>query len=219
MAGMQDFVCYQDDFLGAGTFGTSASEGDDWLITDTSSAGTPTYVRSGTQGEAVLTMDSTSEVQNVSLDHGDTLNFDIDDLQYVEMRVKTVATLDSATTLTFGLRSARNDDPDATAANAQFKLAGSNAVVVETDDGTNDNDDTSTGKSLVATYQRFVIDFSGGTSDVKFYVNGDRVAGTTTFDMSNYTAGLQPFVQIQKTADTNTDSVNVDYVEIKSRRN
>lgn len=218
MAGIQDFVEYSDDFLGAQTLSATPSEGADWDITDTSSAGTPTYTVGGANGEATLTMDSTSEVENVCLNHGDVLNFDIDLIDHIEMRVKTVAALDSATTLTFGLCSARNDDPDATAANAQFKLAGSSSVVVESDDGSTDNDDVASGTTLVDAYKKFVISFASGKSDVRFYIDGQRVAASTTFSMASYAAGLQPFVQIQKTADTNTDSVSVDYVKVCSRR-
>jgi hypothetical protein len=135
----------------------------------------------------------------------------------MEFRAKVTATLDSATTIVMGLGSARADDPDTVAANAFFKLAGSNAVVVETDDGTTDNDDNATGVSLSSTYKRFVIDFSGGKSDVKFYIDGVKV-GTETFTMSAYSSGLQPIFQIQKTSDSNTDALTVDYVKVVSRR-
>lgn len=216
MAGIQDFVEYCDDFLGHGELPAAQSDSD-WLIADTSTSGTPTYVKGGIGGEAVLTFASTAEIENVCLHHGDDLNFDIDKILRAEFRVKTVATLDAATTIVFGMGSARADDPDAVAANAFFKLAGSNAVVCESDDGTTDVDDTATGKSLVAAYQKFVIDFSDKT-DIKFYIDGDRVATSTTFAMAGYTAGLQPIVQIQKTADANTDSVSVDYVKVISRR-
>lgn len=217
MAGIQTFEEFCDDFRGCvATLPTSADPATPWLIDDTSSAGTPTYTK-GTSA-ATLTLASTTEVENVCLHFGDALDFDIDSIIEAEFRVKTVAALDSATTLTFGLWSARNDTVDSVAANAHFKLEGSNSVVVETDDGTTDNDDVSTGKSLVATYKRFVISFAAGTSDVRFYIDGERVAASTTFDMSGYTAGLQPAVQIQKTSDSNTDSVTVDYIKIRSRR-
>lgn len=217
MAGIQDFQTFCDDFNGAvAALPTSADPATPWLVDDTSSSGSPTYT-TGTS-EAVLTLASTSEVENVSLHFGDSLDFDIDLIQRAEFRVKTEAALDSATTIVFGLAAARNDDPDAITAAALFKLAGSNAIVAESDDGTTDNNDVATGKSLVAAYQTFVIDFTGGKSNVKFYVNGERVAASTTFTMAAYSAGLQPIVQIQKTADTNTDSVTVDYVEIVSRR-
>ena len=217
MAGIQDFQEWCDDFNGAvATFPTSADPATPWLVDDTSSAGTPTYTK-GTS-EAALTLASNSEVENVCLHFGDALDFDIDDLINIEFRAKATASLDSATTIVMGMGSARNDDPDSISEAALFKLAGSNSIVVESDDGTNNNDDVSSGASLNATYKKFVISFAGGKSDVRFYVDGERVAASTTFDMSNYSSGLQPIFQIQKTADTNTDSLTLDYVKVCARR-
>ena len=219
MAGIQDFLVeYIEDFLGPQTLTASPAGSDQWDIADTSSSGTPTYTVGGINGEATLAFDNTSEIQNVCLFKSDVLNFDIDYIHSIELRVKTVASLDTATSLAFGLCSARNDAIDSLAAHASFRLIGSNSVVVETDDSVNDNDDVATGATLVDTYKRFVIDFTGGKSNVKFYVDGVRVAASTTFDMSNYSAGFQPYVQLQKTADTNTDSVVIDYIKIVSKR-
>lgn len=220
MAGLQDHYQWCDDFFGAGLFG-AASAGDPWVITDTSSAGTPTYVRvdGAATGEAKLTLASNSEIENVCLSFGDILCFDIDSIQRVEMRVKQgQATIDSTTSIAFGIAGDRNDAIDSIAQHALFRLIGDNNLVVETDDGTTDNDDVTTGTTLTNAYKKFVIDFTQGTSDVRFYVDGARVAASTTFDMSGYTGSLQPFVQIQKTADTNTDSVVVDYVQITGTR-
>jgi hypothetical protein len=91
-------------------------------------------------------------------------------------------------------------------------------VYCESDDGTTDRNDISTGKTLVTSFKKFVIDFTGGKSNVKFYINGARVCASQTFDMSAYSSGLQPIIQIQKAANTNADSVVVDYVEIISHR-
>jgi hypothetical protein len=216
MAGIQDFQEFYDDFNGAvAALPTSADPATAWMIDDTSSGGAPTYTK-GTS-EATLTLASTTEVENVCLHFNDALDFDIDSIIRMEFRAKVTATLDSATTVVMGLGSARADDPDAVAANAFFKLAGSNSVVVETDDGTTDNDDNTTGVSLSSTYKRFVIDFSGGKSDVKFYIDGVKV-GTETFTMSAYSSGLQPIFQIQKTSDSNTDALTIDYVKVVSRR-
>lgn len=216
---LHDFVYGGDDFIGGATLATTVGEGL-WKITDTSSAGTPTYTKDAAAHGGVVTLafDSQTEVQNVCLDFGDKLQLDIDSLIEVEFRVKTVATLDSATTLTFGLQSNRNDNTDSTTNNAQFKLVGDNNVVVETDDGTTDNDDKATGKTLVASFKRFVISFAAGKSDVRFFIDGDRVASATTFSMAAATGQLQPFVQIQKTSDNNTDSVSIDYIGWKARR-
>lgn len=218
MAGIQDFVKFEEDFLGPMTLTASPTNQDRWDIADTSSAGTPTYTVGGINGEATLAFDSQSEIQNVCLYQSDVLNWDIDLIQRIEMRVKTTATLDSATSLAFGLASARNDAIDSITAHASFRIIGNNTLVVESDDGTTDKDDIATGASLSDTYKKFVIDFTGGKSNVKFYVDGVRVAASTTFDMSGYTAGLQPYVQIQKTADTNTDSVTIDYIKIEGKR-
>lgn len=219
MAGIQDFLEFCEDFVGPQTLTASPAGSDLWDIADTSTSGTPTYTVGGINGEATLAFDNESEIQNVCLFMSDVLNFDIDTVQRIELRVKQgQATIDSASSLAFGLASARNDAIDSIAAHASFRLIGSNAVVVETDDGTNDNDDVATGQSLTNAYKRFVIDFTGGKSDVKFYIDGNRVASATTFDMSNYSAGFQPYVQLQKTADTNTDSVVIDYIKIVSKR-
>lgn len=221
MAGIQDFVEYIDDFLGHGTLPASQSDSD-WLVDDTSATGTPTYTKGGIGGEATLAFSATAEAQNICLHHGDDLNFDIDKLVEVEFRVKMgQAAVDAATDLAFGLASARNDAIDSIAEAALFRIVGATsttAVVVETDDGTNDNDEVATGTTLINAYKKFVISFAAGTSDVRFYVDGARVAAATTFDMSNYTAGLQPIVQLQKTSDANADSVIIDYVRVCSRR-
>lgn len=221
-----DKIIYHDDFLGHGELPSSQSDSD-WLIADTSAAGTPTYTKGGIDGEATLALASTAEVENVCLYMGDDLNFDIDALQRVSFKVKGgQAALDSASQLAFGMCSARADSIDSIAEVACFRVIGSDdttAVVCESDDGSNDNDDVASGQVLADSYKRFVIDFAGGKSDVKFYMdNGDgnlvRVASSTTFNMSGYSAGLQPFVQIQKTSDTNTDSVVIDYIHIESNR-
>lgn len=220
MAGLLDFEIYEDDFVGTSvTLPASANIGTPWLIVDTSASGTPTYVRAGSA--ATLTLAATSEVENVCLAHGDSLAFDIDDIQRVEMRVKLGAAFTTGSELVFGVGSARNDTTDSVAANAWFKMVGANstsAVYVETDDGTTDNDDKATGATLATAYKEFVIDFTGGKSNVRFLIDGVRVAAGTTFDMSGYSSGLQPIVQLQKAANTNVDAVSIDYVKIISHR-
>lgn len=227
------------DFAGAGTFVASAGL-DPWVITDTSTTGTPTYTRlDGGQstaldaiGVASLNFDAQEEAQNVCLSFGDKLAWDINMLQMVSFRVKQgQATKDAATTMAFGVAGDRNDAIDSIANAALFRLAGAatNVLVVETDDGTNNNDDVAasnaagTQQSLANAYKVFVIDFRNGLSNVQFYMGDDidslfRVAPGTTFDMSNYTANVQPFFQIQKTSDTNTDSLQIDYVSAVFKR-
>jgi len=221
MSGIQDFHEFYDDFNGTvATLPASADPATPWLIDDTSSSGTPTYTK-GTS-VATLTLAATNEIENVCLHFGDALDFDIDDIQRVDMRVKIGASaFTSGSILTFGVGSARADDADTIAASAFFKMVGANStslVYVESDDGTNEVAATSSGTTLGTTFKRFTIDFSGGKSNVKFYIDGQRVAASQTFDMSGYSSGLQPIIQLQKTANGNVDSVIVDYVKVTTRR-
>lgn len=178
-------------------------------------------------GGVTLTLGATDQTQTASLYMGDVLAYDIDDLIAAEFTVQTVAALAANSVITFGMISARANDPDAVVANAYFKLAGNNTLVVESDDGTNDNDDVATGQTLVAAWKRFRIEFGegvftasppafsgGGKDDVRFYC-GDargrmrRVAEGTRFNMENYAVGLQPSFQLQKAAGVVTDSLSI----------
>jgi hypothetical protein len=128
------------------------------------------------------------------------------------------ATIDSATSISFGLTGDRNDTIDSIAQLALFRLIGSNAIVCETDDGTTDKDDVATGETLTNVYRWFTIDFTYGINDVRFFVDGKRVCSSTTFDMSAYTGSVQPFWQIQKTSDANTDALYIDCYAVCGNR-
>lgn len=220
MAGIVDFQEYVDDFVGASvTFPTSANIGTPWL-TDVTGAAPPTHVRNS--GAAILTLTADNQAQILGLHHNDAKSFDIDDLIRVEMRAKIGAsTFTSGSILVFGVSSDRSDTADSMAESAWFRMEGANSttlVYCETDDGTTDKNDVSSGVTLGTTYKEFVIDFSGGTSNVKFYIDGVRVAASTTFDMSAYTGSVQPMIQLQKAANANADVFTLDYVKILSRR-
>lgn len=207
-----------------------------WRKADTSAAGSPTVV--GNDGAMELALDDTEEVQNLCLYFGDKLPFDIDDLQQVDIWAKLTAAVDTEVSAAFGVASARNDAIDSIAAHALFRVIGNagdtNPVTVETDDGTNDNDDVATGDVLVATYKRFSIDFAsgiktvspgpsvGGKGNVLFSMDDARgnlrpVARTTQFDMSNYASGLQLFAQLQKTSATSEATLSIAGFDVRRR--
>jgi hypothetical protein len=221
MAGIQDFETFYDDFNGVvATLPTSADPATAWLVDDTSVTGTPVY----TKGTSVCTMtlNADNAVVNICNHFGDALDFDIDLVQRVEMRCRIgAATFTSGSTLVFGLGSARDDTPDSVTAHAWFRMEGANSttlVYAESDDGTRDVNDISTGVTLGTTFKRFVIDFTGGKSDVRFYIDGQRVCASQTFDMSAYSSGLQPIFQLQKAANTNADSFVCDYIKVECKR-
>lgn len=225
MESYKDIAIYEDDFYGyRGPLAVAGGEFQ-WVKADTSSAGSPTVasVDGSKNGEIALTFDSQAEAQNLCLYHGDHLNFDLASLLRASFRLKVTATLDSTTSMAWGLTGDRNDAIDSIAQAAIFRIIGNNTVVVETDDGTVNNDDVATGQTVAATHKWFTIDFSQGLTDVRFYMGNasnrmQRVAAATTFDMSNYTGSLQPFFQAQKTSDANEDALTIDYLRIESRR-
>lgn len=217
--------CY--DFRGELALAAAGSgAGGPFVKADTSVAGAPTV--GGLLGGGIrLLLAADAEAENLCVYMGDVLPFDIDEIICVEIIAKTVATLDSTTSLAFGLCSARNDAIDSLTNHASFRCIGSNAVVVETDDGTTDLDDKPTGLTLGATWKRFRMDFAsrnttieppsvslGRKSNIEFYGANDngslrRVASGTRFDMSAATGGLQLYAQLQKTSDTNTDNLDI----------
>lgn len=221
MAGIQDFAIFEDDFWGGELFST-AGQGSPWALADTSAAGAPTAanVTPSATGEFAMTLASTSEVENVCLSFGDMLCFDVDNIQSFECRVK-VSGCTSGTTIAWGLASARNDTPGSISNRALFRMTGATsttAVTVETDDNTTDSGLVATGTTLATTYKKFLIDFTGGKTNVKFYIDGVRVAASTTFSLTGFTASFQPFFQIQKAANTNVDAITIDYVRVELKR-
>lgn len=193
-----------------------------WTIKDTSSSGTPTYLCVTEDGGAMkLTLAATSEAEIVTMYQNNVLIWDLANLISVSFIVK-VAAIDAVTTLTIGLASAQDDTDDSVAVNAWFRMEGSaslTALLAETDDGTTDLDDKATGATLAAVYKKLTIDFSNGLADVRFYIDGERVAAATTFDLSAITAGqnVQPFVQLQKASGTGVPSVSIAKCEADFR--
>ncbi len=208
--GVRTFI---DNFDRAQSFTTTPGM-NGWTIADTSSGGTPTYLTLTEDGGAAkLTLVNTSEAEIVTLYQNDILIYDVRQLKTVWWIVK-VAGIDAVSTLTFGVGSARNDTDDSVATNAWFRMEGSvstSNLLVETDDATTDKDDIATGTTLSSTYKKCLIDFTNGIGDVRFVVDGARVASGTLFDMSALTAGLnvQPIVQIQKASGTGVPAVTL----------
>jgi len=208
---------YTDFFERAQAFTTTpAANGWTAVLTGT----TPTALCVTEDGGAAkLTLSSNSESQLAVLYHNDVLAYDVARLQWIEFIAK-VAGVDSVTTIVMGVGAAHNTTLDSMATNAWFRMQGSastTAVVVETDDAVNDNDDKATGQTLADVYKTFKIDFTNGLSDVRFFIEGERVAQATTFDMSDLTSGLnvQPYIAVAKASGTGVPSITIAKVDIK----
>jgi hypothetical protein len=210
----RDVVRFVDKFNRAQVLSTSPGQ-NGWTVADTSAAGAPTYLCVTEDGGAMdLALAATAEVENVCMFLNDVLPFDIRLIQNCWFIAKFSTQADAVTTLVMGLGSARNDTPDNVTVNAWFRVNGAtsvSSVFVETDDNVTDNNVIATGKSLLTVFKKFEIDFSNGLGDVRFFIDGDRVASGTKFDMSGVAAAqnVQPIVQIQKTGGTGVPAIRI----------
>lgn len=208
---------WRPNFANTGTLPTSGPAANGLIVADTSSTGTPIYryVDGASEGgEVEVQLASTTEIENVCVYMGDSLAFDIDQIVEARIRFKLKqAALDATTQVALGLTGDRNDAIDSIAQAVLLRVIGADsttAVVVETDDGTTDNNDVATGKVIDDTaVHDFTISFANGKSDVRLFLDGQPLAQGTTFDLSAYTGALQFFAQIQKTSDANTDGFNL----------
>lgn len=216
-----------DDFIGQAKYPATASGvGAPWATTISGTNATPTVagVTNTACGKVELALDNTNTAETARIDFGDVCCFKVDDLQTATFRLAPQANIAANQTLTFGLCSAGNTNPDNTTINVQFKLDGNTTVLVELDDNTTNDDDNATEITLTTTMKEFMIDFRHGLSDIRFY--GTNAAGKiqrlipgTTFTLAGATGTyVQPSIMLAKASGTGTPIVDVDYVEILYKR-
>lgn len=212
-------VVYVEDFLGAaggGPFDGTTK----WNVVDVGAA-TEAIVADSSNGLFALTLTSANEAQDTVLYHNDNRTFDVGNGLIFETKVNVAVSPGTGVCSVWGMADDHNLDKDTVAAAAWFRLDASLVLKVESDDTTNNNDDVATGITLVAgTFYVFRIDFTT-LADVKFYVDGVRVASGTTFDMSNLSAAeeqMQPYFSQDKATGTGLGTMEIDYVKIFSNR-
>lgn len=208
-------IRFVDDFIGVA--GGDIFDGTVvWNVVDVGDA-TEAIVADSPNGVFKLHLAATSEAEDAVLYMGDNKNFDVGSGLIFETRVDFGVAPGTGVCAVFGMAGDHNLAKDSVTEAAWFRLDASMAIKVETDDTTNDNDDVATGVTAIAgTYNIFRIDFTDLT-DVKFYIDGVRVASGTTFDMSNLTAGeqqMQPYFSLDKASGTGLGDMNIDYVKI-----
>lgn len=200
----------QDRFDRAQTLATTPGH-NGWTVKDTSAAGLPTYQT--TADGMVLSMEATAEAQIVTMYQNNILVYELARLQRVWWIAK-VAAVNAVTTLVMGVASAQNDTSDTVSINAWLRMEGSAStsnLVAEVDDDVTNVDDVATGKTLAAVFKKLEIDFTNGLADVRFLIDGDRVAAATTFAMAptSATQGVQPYIQLQKASGATVPSLTI----------
>lgn len=169
----------------------------------------------------LLHIHATDEAEDAVLYQSDNKTFDVGEGLIFETRIDMAVSPGTGVVAVFGMCGDHNLDKDSATEAAWFRMDASLVLKVETDDTTNNEDDVATGITLVAgTNNIFRIDFTDLT-DVKFFVDGARVASGTTFDMSNLSAAeqkMQPYFSLDKASGTGLGDMNIDYVKCFSNR-
>jgi hypothetical protein len=80
-----------------------------------------------------------------------------------------------------------------------------------------DNDDKATGQTLINAEKEFVISFANGLKDVRFFIDGQPVALTTTFDMSNCHRDAECAAQLPAGEDRQRGDRRLDAAELRDR--
>ena len=208
-----------EDFLG--DVGQTIPAGLVATKTGTSTNNTVDYV-AGSDGKYALTHSADSEAQTMRVDGGDTLAINMSKKPKIEIRAKinfAGATFSADQRAVFGLSSAYAAALDDATTNAWFRVEGASLnILIESDDGTTDDDDNDSGIDLVDdTFVVFEIDCSD-LSAVKFYVDG--VPASSDLDMSALSANtlVQPIVAIQRDAGTEQEVLTLDYIRVTWER-
>lgn len=175
-------------------------------------------------GEALFQLSGTAEANVVGFDWGDRLLIPATRGPIFTVRLK-VSGAAASTRYVWGLGSAYNATLDNITSNAWFRIEGNSlSLLAETDDGTTDNDDQSTGFTLTAdTYYTFRIDMRD-LGNVGFWVHEEGSGSgwnlVKELNASKLTESnlLQPFVLLQKDSGTGTESVTVDAYRLEFSR-
>lgn len=205
---------FKDDFHGKAFDTTNI-----WTARDTGAA-TEALVSSGANGILALALDATSEVQVAGVDWGDSRTLVLNQGLVFEARIKLSVLPTGSVVACVGLCGNYNAAVNTVAESIWFRADGSGALTVETDDTVNETSQVATGVTLTtADWAVLRIDCSDPTS-VRFYINGNQVAASTTFNMNQVPAlALQPVARIGKEgAATSVGTLHVDYIAVWQKR-
>lgn len=173
--------------------------------------------------------------RNITLFFGDVLSYNINDLIAIEfwLQFNQLGADLANTEIAIGMASNQNDTIDSIANQVLFRAIGSTDIVLESDDGTNDNNDIVTSGVLESgeiacfsiAFDERVMTKSPGQStgklaNFRYGIDGKKSLATQQpFDLSGITGGLQPYIQVGCTAATTGANVIVKEICVQHRLN
>ena len=206
-------VVFYDDFLG-NAINTAA-----WGTRDTGGA-TEAVVADAPNGAVGLALDATNEIQLAGIDWPDNRTLVLNQGLIFEARFRLSVLPTGSVVAVVGLCGDHNAAVDTVAESVWFRADGNGVITVENDDTVHETSQVTTGKTLTTADWIIVRIDCSDIVDVKFFINGDRVATGTTFNMSQVAAlALQPVARIGKQgAATSVGTLQVDYIRAWQKR-
>ena len=211
-------VVFYDDFLGQAFDATH-----NWTVEDTGAA-TETLVADSASGYMALALTNANEKQEAGLHVNDFRNWVLNQGLVFESRCRLQTLPTGVAEMYIGLAGDYVEGIIATDGPAEhmfFVADGNGVIVIHADDTANNNDDVATGVTVLATeWHVYKIDCSDIT-DIRFYIDGERVGSATTIDMSTVAAlVLQPYFMCHKEtgAAAEVGTMWIDYVRIYQDR-
>jgi hypothetical protein len=216
-------IVFADDFFGADTVipaAGSPESGTKWVTKIVGVAPPTVAVKADTvNGVVECALTSADQKQNAEVYFNDELQFSIAQGLVFEARFALSVLPTLVAEFVVGLVSAWADGLDDTTYNAFVTCDGSGLITCEKDDNATD-ESASSGVTLVASEYAIVRIDCSTPADIKFYVNGARVAGSTTFDWAASAANskVQPIFGLYKATGAGVGTSLVDYVRVWQNR-
>jgi len=206
----------KEDFMGVAFDTTNL-----WGARDTA-GGAETVVADASGGHLSLALTNTSEAQLAGWDWADQRTLSLDKQPCIEFRFRLSVLPTTGVIACLGLCGDHNAAVDTVAESIWFRLDGATGglITVEHDDATTESSKVTTGLTLLATDWVIGRIECFSPTDIRFYLNGSRVASGTTFSGNGVpTLALQPVMRIGKeSAGTPVGTMLVDYVKWWTKR-
>lgn len=213
-------VVFADDFLGADVVipaAGSPESGVKWckkIVANATIAG----VADETNGAVKCALTNANEKQEAILYFNDELLFSALQGLVFEARVKITTLPTLVAEAVWGVGSAWADGPDAVTYSAFFTADGSGEIFCESDDDATNRSVTSGVTATNAQWKIYRIEFDAAA--IRFYIDGNEVAASTTFPWAASAANskVQPYIGVYKASGLGVGDITVDYVRLWQKR-
>jgi len=214
-------VSFYDDFNGADLVipATGADESGCKWTKKIVGAAPPTVAKAAdtVNGFALCSLTSADQKQDAAIHWDDQLSLSIAQGPIFETRLSFTTMPTLAAVGSFGLWGAWADG--GSLYRVGFEVPAGGVVTCESDDNATDTSAATTTTLTAGTYNVFRIDCTTQTN-IKFYIDGVRVAGSTTFNNAASAANskCQPHLGLYKASGAGLGVMSVDYVKVWMNR-